>query len=419
MEWTTGLACTGMNWQTISQHPGISAVARRPRFGKVVAATAGVAVVGAGVYLTTAPRYYNSQAKPDRLKIPRPVMEAFFGAVGEIAQVAVLYPLDTIKVRCQATGCSVGSVVKDLLGGGLNIRVFQQLYAGVVSASICSVAIGSLYYVSFCMSKRFAHRIFAESQPVTPSPGLAQGHAAAAQSSISASHQTTVVSTVKVEGESNKLAVNLFAAVTAALVGALIESPVEMFKNQTKAGILSGNMLKNMAVTLKHGGLRSWYWGFLPFCFKSLPFDIGELLTYSQLRDWQQSLAVGPPTQAHLVASVPDGVWDAAIGAAAGAAAVLISMPADVIKTVMDTGGGAAGSTSGSLQQGASSFFATGNKLVAQRGPGVLFTGLWPRLGEKVPSTMFYWLAVETCRRTFAPLMEDEPENQQTVSVVV
>ncbi len=27
------------------------------------------------------------------------------------------------------------------------------------------------------------------------------------------------------------------------------------------------------------------YWGFLPYCMESFPYDISELATYSQLRD--------------------------------------------------------------------------------------------------------------------------------------
>ena len=47
-------------------------------------------------------------------------------------------------------------------------------------------------------------------------------------------------------------------------------------------------MLRHMGSALRSGGLRSWYWGFLPFCIKSLPFDVGELLTWATLRDWHQ-----------------------------------------------------------------------------------------------------------------------------------
>lgn len=104
------------------------------------------------------------------------------------------------------------------------------------------------------------------------------------------------------------------------------------------------------------------------------------------------------------VSSVPEHAWDMAIGAAAGAAAVLLSHPNDCIKTVMETGGGAAAAPGSGAWGSASAFVATGKQLVKQRGiAGGLMTGLAPRLVESVPSTMLYWLAVENCRRLLEP----------------
>jgi hypothetical protein len=41
------------------------------------------------------------------------------------------------------------------------------------------------------------------------------------------------------------------------------------------------------------------------------------------------------------------------------------------------------------LQGSVVQFWQTGNRLVAQRGPAVLFTGLWPRLVHQVPGMFF------------------------------
>jgi hypothetical protein len=160
-------------------------------------------------------------------------------------------------------------------------------------------------------------------------------------------------------------------------------------------------MVAAVTSALKQHGPAALYGSFfIPFLFKSLPFDIGELMTYSSLNDWRaaavqkaaptapaaaaaataapdkaalqaaadSSLAVevapslgassSMPALASLtaasignsssggllnpvqfVSNMPDHVWDMAVGAAAGAAAVLISMPADCIKTVMVSGG--------------------------------------------------------------------------------
>jgi hypothetical protein len=203
---------------------------------------------------------------------------------------------------------------------------------------------------------------------------------------------------------------------------------------------------------------------FLPFCFKSLPFDIGELLTYASLNDWKdRQLAAAPAAAArvaatgpvvtplvapqqqqqqaalpfgsltatssdmaaitlttaavpssssssgqnklqHVLANTPDHVWDMAAGAAAGAAAVLVSMPPDCVKTVLETGGGIAAKPGSGIAGSVASFAATSRQLVQQRGvAGGLFCGMGPRLMESVPSTMLYWMAVEGARRVLEP----------------
>jgi hypothetical protein len=89
-----------------------------------------------------------------------------------------------------------------------------------------------------------------------------------------------------------------------------------------------------------------------------------------------------------------------AIGAAAGAAAVVLSMPSDCIKTVIETSGPQpAGRPAASLALVA----ATARRLVRDKGAAGLFVGMAPRLAEKMPSTCLYWLAVESCRRRLEP----------------
>lgn len=189
------------------------------------------------------------------------------------------------------------------------------------------------------------------------------------------------------------------------------------------------------------------------FEYRTLCDPAGELVTYSSLTDWkesalatagaapapaaaaqppvaaratpaasgtdvlqqQQALPLGsitaasgtssekPGGQQQWFSTVPEHAWDMAIGAAAGAAAVLLSHPNDCIKTVMETGGGAAAAAGSGAWGSAGAFVATGKQLVKQRGAGGLMTGLAPRLVESVPSTMLYWLAVENCRRLLEP----------------
>lgn len=82
-------------------------------------------------------------------------------------KVACLYPLDTIKVRCQTTSSSAAKVVADMLranGGPLSPALWRQLYAGAVGASLMSVAVGALYYSSFCAAKRQLLRLTADGE---------------------------------------------------------------------------------------------------------------------------------------------------------------------------------------------------------------------------------------------------------------
>lgn len=41
------------------------------------------------------------------------------------------------------------------------------------------------------------------------------------------------------------------------------------------------------------------YWGFLPYCMESFPYDISELGTYSQLRDIYNEASSRPSHSAH------------------------------------------------------------------------------------------------------------------------
>ena len=81
-------------------------------------------------------------------------------------------------------------------------------------------------------------------------------------------------------------------------------------------------------------------------------------------------------------------------GATAGAAAVLASMPADCVKTVleMETGGAARGPLGD-----AGHFVATARGMLQRGGPGALFIGMGPRLAETVRRSQFRRLGSMLC----------------------
>lgn len=185
----------------------------------------------------------------------------------------------------------MGVILRDIFKHGINGRAFTQLYAGAVSASVCSVVIGAFYYYSFCMAKRMANKALGVSDATRPAatsavsehsqhtstptplpahdmhhsamlagmcfddhaqqqqqqpggtddaaltPGC-QAHAAPAVSSapdaaVGLSTATAVAMTEEQLRE-RKVKANVLAAVAAALVGALIEAPVELFRHRTQ-----------------------------------------------------------------------------------------------------------------------------------------------------------------------------------------
>ena len=50
-----------------------------------------------------------------------------------------------------------------------------------------------------------------------------------------------------------------------------------------QAGLIQGRMLNNMSAALRTNGIGALYSGYLAFILKSLPYDVAELVTYSEL----------------------------------------------------------------------------------------------------------------------------------------
>jgi hypothetical protein len=79
-----------------------------------------------------------------RLLLERPFMEAICGAVGEVAQVCVLYPLETIKVKCQADGLSAAAALRAMMARGA-VPGLRALYSGIGAAAVCSIIVGAVH----------------------------------------------------------------------------------------------------------------------------------------------------------------------------------------------------------------------------------------------------------------------------------
>ncbi|KAI3431773.1 hypothetical protein D9Q98_010529 [Chlorella vulgaris] len=336
-------------------------------------------------------------------------VDALSGAVGEVASLVVLYPLDSLKVLCQARGTNTGAVLAELRALGCNTRAARQLYAGCGSAALCSAAIGAIYLLAFYSAKRLGTAALAAQQRRQQQQGRFQPRVAGVAGGAGSEGQA-------VASEGTHPLVASLAGVAASLAGSVFEAPMEMFKLRTQAGALQGPMLGSMMREFSSHGLASLYTTYGAFMLKSIPYDVAELATYSQMCDWRAAAAARAAAAdasgrqrpaastwresvGGMLAAVPDGTGDMLIGAVAGVASVLVSMPCDVIKTHMDLFPPVCASARGGVLSSTRAFFETGRRLVALGGPQALFVGVAPRLLQNVPSCMVYWAAVEATRR--------------------
>ncbi|GLC60541.1 hypothetical protein PLESTB_001624900 [Pleodorina starrii] len=427
---------------------------RRAQLARV--AVAASVAVGCGVALHSTRRSCRPSGSPQQTQkfyLPQPVVDAICGAVGEVSQIVLLYPLETIKVRCQADGISAAAVISSMTRNGWGPQFVQQLYSGLGSAAAFSVVVGAIHWLTFCAAKRAALDVMIKQEQQGGGGRAAatggSGAAAAASNLVHVQHTSAGdmahvhvssghhmhdeevalragsagagaagltdgsggggnEATRAADGSDVRMlaSANMVGATVGAIMTALVEGPLELFRHQAQAGLISGNLFREMRNVVRTQGPMGLYWGFLPYCLESFPYDISELATYSQLRDvYNQAVSKAEGSGSPLfgaASKVPSQVWDIAIGAAAGSAATLISMPFDVVKTYMQTHATEAISLNAAGQVVA--FFKTGAWMVAKRGPGALWVGLVPRLAQQVPSCTICWWAVEACQQALKPI---------------
>ena len=109
----------------------------------------------------------------------------------------------------------------------------------------------------------------------------------------------------------------------------------------------------------------------------------------------------GSPHHRTALAHLPSHVWDLSTGAAAGAAAVLISMPFDCVKTYLQTHG--TDMAGKGLRGSAALFVRTGADMVRRGGVGALYYGVVPRLMQQVPASTVGWYVIHTVQRLLEP----------------
>lgn len=349
---------------------------RANRIGIGCLASASVAA-GLVILKPPAPRSSSQLLKSKPFRISRPVADGVSGAVGEVIQILLLYPIESIKVRCQDQSIGWRAVLQKLFapgGGGVG-----ALYRGIGSSAILSIAVGAVHWLSFS----FARRMVLPSEELKPHT-LESTHTA---------------STTEPHSLDKQFIANLSAAGIGALCTALIESPVEEYRHKSQAGVIKGSLGGEMIGSIRKFGILSLYSGFLPFLFEALPYDITELASYSQLQACQKAAARASPSDS-LLRTLPDHFWDATLGGLAGAAAVLVSMPCDTLKTYIQCHHTAGAS---SPQQQIRDFATLGKTFVRERGLKSLFIGLTPRLVQQVPGSACCWWGISQCQKALEP----------------
>ncbi len=302
-------------------------------------------------------------------------------------------PLFSAQVRCQASGETAVVVVRRLLRRGFNLQLLKKLYAGALGAAACAVVVGAVHFASYEGSRKAFLKLLAPNGKPGPRTSNSSGSSCCVDAGAAGSaagdathvHNATCAAaglgaepalssssiSGTLSGDPNvthgssawrRTAATFAAAFFAAVATALVESPVELFRHNAQAGLVQPNFLREMVSTVRREGVGGLYWGFLPHCFEAWPHDMAELATYGTMREYQDSVqrqygsrrqgaggsgpggegaegcAAGGKGPAPLLAGLSHEVWDLATGAASGAAAVVVSMPFDTVKTYLQVG---------------------------------------------------------------------------------
>lgn len=292
-------------------------------------------------------------------------VDCISGGLGEVAALLSFFPLDTLKVHCQARSVSLKQALAAVLRQG-PLAAARSLYAGVGTATIGAAIVGAVHLSVFKYWKRLEHRLHTSSSTASTSE-----HASGAPSTGLLAVWGAIVSSVT--------------------VGAL-EAPLDQVKLRIQANTIRGSPLKNLLETLSSAGARQMFnSSFVPFVLKAIPHDVGEFVTFGVLSEADSvQRSLGP---------LSENAKDALLGAVAGCAAALLSNPFDVICTKVQTSSMPSGDKRHTMRSSLVAFRDTARAEFAQGGIRRLYVGVIPRLMQMVPASVIYWLVVEESRR--------------------
>ncbi|WPT12529.1 Mitochondrial RNA-splicing protein MRS3 [Picochlorum sp. SENEW3] len=295
-----------------------------------------------------------------RMTLNETAIDCISGALGEVAALYSLFPLDTLKVQCQAKSVSLSTALKHIVQQGPRTAV-RLLYAGAGTAAFGGTIVGALHLSVYYYWKRIGDKIQAQE---SSSDGMSKGGFA------------------------------LFGALMSSICVGAVEAPFDQVKMRAQANAIRGPPMKHLIETLTSSGARAvMSTSFVPFIMKAIPHDVGELITFSALSETDSiAEALGP---------FPESARDAVLGAAAAVTAAVLSTPFDVVCTKTNVSGAAR--AHGTMFDSLKSFGKTARTEFQKGGVRAFYSGFLPRLLQMVPAGVIYWAVVESSRRALSP----------------
>ncbi|KAG6033318.1 hypothetical protein E4U19_006652 [Claviceps sp. Clav32 group G5] len=168
----------------------------------------------------------------------------------------------------------------------------------------------------------------------------------------------------------SRMAIYLGASATAELFADVLLCPLEATRIRlvSQRGYATG-LMSGFGRMAREEGFRGFYSGFVPLLFKQVPFAVGQFSVHEAVNELIYR-SMGPKRKAKLT-SLESTAVELTSGLAAGAAAAILSHPADTLLSAINKGAGdkSQGATSRMLQ------------LAKEFGPKrLMLTGLGPRV---------------------------------------
>lgn len=221
----------------------------------------------------------------------KPAHDVVAGAVARAASQSTIHPLDTMKVRMQASSSTAKTKVRAPKVGTKSVRLehglteVRGLYKGVLGAASGAGIIIGTYFAFYSTTKRFLRK-----------------------------------NTEMHEGASA-----FVAGATAALGSSVVKVPLAVCIRSVQAGVYK-NVFHAGKSIVNAAGVRGLFTGFLPTVLEDVPDMAVKFAVYESLRKLHISMREGRP------ANIAE---DLIMGGVAGAAAAAATTPLDVVKTVM------------------------------------------------------------------------------------